>query len=52
MVQEQLESGPVLAVLLDADGPRNVRESVRKDGHEILSVEHQGKRWRLLISKA
>jgi sulfite reductase (ferredoxin) len=52
MVLEKLGSGAVLAVLLDADGARNVPESVRKDGHEVLSVEQEGRRWRVLIRKS
>jgi sulfite reductase (ferredoxin) len=51
MVLDQLPAGAVLSVLLDEPGPRNVPESVRKDGHEVLSVDRLNDHWRVLVRK-
>jgi sulfite reductase (ferredoxin) len=47
----QMERGQVLSVLLDDAGGRSVPQSAEKDGHEVLSVQKQGDRWRVIIRK-
>ncbi len=48
----QMKSGQVLSVLLDEAGGRSVPQSAAKDGHEILSAEKLGDRWRVILRKA
>ena len=47
----QMSTGQVLSVLLDEAGAKNVPESAEKDGHEVLSKQQQGDRWRVIIRK-
>jgi sulfite reductase (ferredoxin) len=47
-----LPRGDLLSVLFDEAGAQNVPASVEKDGHKVLSVEHEADQWRLLIRKA
>lgn len=47
--QRSLYRGDVLAVLLGDDGAKNVPDSAKKDGHEIVSVEREGNHWRVII---
>jgi sulfite reductase (ferredoxin) len=51
MILDQLDGGAVLSVLLDEEGTRNVPQSVKEDGHAVLSVEQEGESWRVLIRK-
>jgi len=51
MILEQMQPGQTLAVLLDAEGARNVPESTAKDGHEVLAVRQEGSHWRLIIRR-
>ncbi|MEI7733577.1 MAG: sulfurtransferase TusA family protein [Verrucomicrobiota bacterium] len=51
MALDQLKSGQILAVLLDANGARNVPESATKDGHAVISVTPEGSSSRVLIRK-
>ncbi len=48
----QMHSSETLTVLLDEPGTRNVPDSVRKDGHRVLSITPEGDHWRLVIQKA
>ncbi len=48
----RMQQGQVLSVLLDEAGGRSVPRSAEKDGHEVLSEEKQGDRWRVVIRKA
>lgn len=49
---ESMESGQVLAVLLDGGEPiRNVPRSVADDGHTVLSQEPEGQFYRVMIRK-
>jgi TusA-related sulfurtransferase len=51
MALAPLRPGQTLAVLVDADGARNVPESVAKDGHEIVSVTQSENTYRILIRR-
>jgi len=51
MALDRLKPGQTLAVLLDADGARNVPESAAKDGHTIVSVMPEGGCSRVIIRK-
>ena len=51
MTLDRLQSGDVLSVLLDEQGAKNVPESVRGEGHEVLSVGREGESYRVLIRK-
>jgi TusA-related sulfurtransferase len=51
MALAPLQSGQTLAVLVDADGARNVPDSVAKDGHEIVSVTQSENTYRIFIRK-
>ncbi|MFA5263131.1 MAG: sulfurtransferase TusA family protein [Opitutaceae bacterium] len=51
MALAPLKPGQVLAVILDHNGARNVPESARNDGHEIISVEPFNTAFRILIRK-
>jgi hypothetical protein len=42
----QMKSGEMLAVLLDEPGTRNVPDSVRKDGHTVVSITPERAHWR------
>lgn len=48
----EMMEGQVLAVLLDAQGARNVPESAGRDGHTIVATQPEGDAWRILIRKA
>lgn len=48
---DQLKPGQTLAVLLDANGARNVPDSAAKDGHQIVSITPEGTNTRLIIRK-
>ncbi len=48
----QMRSGEILSVLLDEPGTRNVPDSVRQDGHEVLSVGPAAEHWKIVIRKA
>ncbi len=48
----QMRSGEILAVLLDEPGTRNVPDSVRQDGHEVLSVGPDADHWKVVIRKS
>jgi len=51
MALQGMAPGSVLRVVLDDAGARNVPESVSKDGHQVLSLEHSGGRWHLLVRR-
>jgi TusA-related sulfurtransferase len=51
MLLDGMARGSILSVLLDEAGARNVPASVEKDGHEVLSVQQEAERWRVLIRK-
>jgi len=51
MALARLQSGQVLAVLLDDDGAQNVPSSAANDGHTILTISKQTDHWRVLIRK-
>ncbi len=46
-----MRPGQVLGVVLNAEGCRNVPESVAKDGHSVLSLAPHGQFWKLLVRK-
>jgi sulfite reductase (ferredoxin) len=48
----QMRRGEILSVLLDEPGTRNVPDSVRQDGHEVLSVGPAAEHWKIVIRKA
>ena len=49
---ESMQSGEVLAVMLDEGEPiRNVPQSIRNEGHEVLSQEPIEEAFRILIKK-
>ncbi|MDP1853399.1 MAG: sulfurtransferase TusA family protein [Candidatus Omnitrophota bacterium] len=49
---EDLDTGDILEVILDEGEPiRNVPESLKNDGHQVLSVKQEGKFYRILIKK-
>ena len=49
---EQMETGEVLAVILDEGEPiRNVPESVRSEGHSVLRQEPLAGAFRVIIQK-
>jgi tRNA 2-thiouridine synthesizing protein A len=49
---ETMESGQVLAVLLDEGDPiRNVPRSVENEGHTVLAQERMDKVYRVLIRR-
>ncbi len=49
---EEMNDGEVLEIHLDDGEPiRNVPRSVKDEGHEIVSVEKIGNKWKLLIKK-
>ncbi len=52
LLLEQMSSGQVLSVLLDEEGGRNVPDSAKLDGHEVLSKKKEGEHWRVIIRKA
>ncbi len=52
MMLNQMQQGQVLAVMLDEAGGKSVPRSAEKDGHEVLSEEQQGNRFRVVIRKA
>jgi TusA-related sulfurtransferase len=39
-------------ILIDEPGTRNVPDSVRKDGHQVVFITPEGSHWRLVIWKA
>ncbi len=51
MLLDQMRSGETLSVLLDEPGTRNVPDSVRKDGHHVLTVDQMGAHWKVVIRK-
>jgi sulfite reductase (ferredoxin) len=51
MVLDSMESGQVLLVVLDENGVKNVPDSVRGQGHEVLLEEAADTAWRLVIRK-
>ena len=52
LLLEQMSSGEVLSVLLDQDGARNVPQSTKQDGNNVLSVTQEENGWRMVIRKA
>jgi sulfite reductase (ferredoxin) len=48
----QMQSGEILTMLLDEPGTRNVPDSVRKDGHQVVSITPTDGHWRVVIRKA
>ena len=49
---ETLAPGQVLVVWLRGEEPlKNVPRSAREEGHQVVSLEPSGERWRLLIQK-
>ena len=52
LLLETMSSGQVLSILLDEEGGRNVPDSARQDGHEVLSKEKEGDHWRVIVRKA
>ncbi|MFC1716629.1 sulfurtransferase TusA family protein [Candidatus Poribacteria bacterium] len=52
LVLEQMASGQVLSILLDEEGGRNVPESARQDGHEVLVKEKEGDHWLVILRRA
>lgn len=52
MALEKIETGQILAVLLDEKGAEKVPASVASDGHEILAVTRDHEHWRVVIRKA
>ena len=48
---DQMKTGEVLSVLLDEPGTRNVPDSVKKDGHGVLTVEEHEGHWQIRIRK-
>ncbi len=52
LLLEQMASGEVLSVVLDDEGARNVPQSTKQDGHDVLSVTRDGKSWRVIIRKS
>ncbi len=49
---ETMKEGQVLSVLLDAGDPiRNVPQSVRNEGHEVLSQEPVDQSYRVIIRR-
>jgi sulfite reductase (ferredoxin) len=48
---DQMAPGEVLAVILNEEGCRNVPDSVRQDGHEVLSVTESDGRYRAMIRR-
>ncbi len=51
MALDRMKPGQVLAVLLDADGARNVPESAQKDGHTIVAITQENSCSRVTIRK-
>lgn len=51
MALDRMKPGQVLAVLLDADGARNVPESASKDGHSVLVITQQQSCSRVVIRR-
>lgn len=51
LVLDRMAPGQVLAVLLNAEGAKNVPGSVTQDGHKVLSKDRQGDAWRVVIQK-
>lgn len=51
MALGRLQTGQVLAVLLDGEGAKNVPASAGNDGHEIVSLAQENGHWRVLIRK-
>ena len=51
MALSAMKPGQVLSVLVDEEGCRNVPQSVKKDGHEVLGVSPSGKHYRISIRK-
>ncbi len=52
LLLDQMTKGQVLSVLVDSEGAGNVPESVRGDGHQVLSVAQEGDHWRVLIRRS
>jgi len=48
----EMESGQVLSVLLDGEGAKNVPESAKQDGHQVVDIREDGESSRVLIRKA
>lgn len=49
---DTMQSGDVLAVILDDGEPiKNVPQSIRNEGHTVLTQEHQKTYHRVLIQK-
>jgi TusA-related sulfurtransferase len=49
---ESMESGQILAVILDAGEPiLNVPRSIADDGHTVLRQESEGEGYRVIIQK-
>jgi len=50
---DMMKGGDILAVLLDDGEPiRNVPQSIRNEGHTVLTQEHQETYHRVLIQKS
>ena len=47
----QVQAGELLSITVGAEGAENVPRSAEADGHEVLSVAHEGDHWRILIRK-
>ena len=52
LLLEQMDSGQVLAVLLDDEGARNVPQSAEQDGHQAISVTREEDHWRVILRKS
>ena len=52
LVLEQMSTGQTISILLDEEGGRNVPESARQDGHEVLHKQNEGDHWRVIIRKS
>lgn len=52
LVLEQMASGQTLSILLDEEGGRNVPESAKLDGHEVLTKEKEGDHWLVILRRA
>jgi len=51
LVLEMMASGQTLSILLDEEGGRNVPESAKLDGHEVLTKEKEGDHWLVILRK-
>jgi sulfite reductase (ferredoxin) len=48
---ESMDVGQVLEVLLDEQGAKNVPDSAKNDGHEVLGVVADGGHWNVRLRK-